>query len=231
MVGGGVRLRGVMLLAASSPLAPIAHAGAWSVPEGKQQWYATVSRETGDFGQAWRADDFTEVGVGDGWQVVTKFESQISIGDTYDDRSGFRVGVQKAFAIDDRTSFSLLASYLGGESLDGAECVGGGYEVRAAIGRSFALGDREGYVNVEAGHRARDDCERNVLEVAAGLEFAPSWNLGLKAWQDGGSDGSAKAELNLGYDLGFVGVGIGWRQEISGNFEEKGWIVSAQTRF
>ena len=70
-----------------------------------------------------------------------------------------------------------------------------------------------------------------MLEVAAGLEFAPSWNLGLKARQDGGSDGSAKAELNLGYDLGFVGVGVGWRQEISGNFEEKGWIVSAQTRF
>ena len=103
--------------------------------------------------------------------------------------------------------------------------------VRAAIGRSFSLGGREGYVNVEAGHRSRDACERNVFEVATGLEFAPSWNLGLKAWQDGGSDGSTKAELNLGYDLGFMGVGVGWRQEVSGNFEEKGWIVSAQTRF
>jgi len=199
------------------------------VPEGEQQWYATVSRETGDFGQAWRADDFTEVGGGDGWQVVTKLESQISIGDTYDDRSGFRVGVQKAFAIDDRTSFSLWASCMDGESLDGAECAGGDGEIDTAIGRSFALAGRDGYVTIEAGHRARDDCERNVFEVAAGLEFAPSWNLGLKAWQDGGSDGSANAELNIGYDLGFVGVG--WRQEISGNFEAKGWIVSAQTRF
>ncbi len=174
MVGASDRLRGVVLLATSGSLAPVANAGAWSVPAGEQQWHATVSRETGDFGQAWRADDFTEVGIGDGWQVVTKFESQITIGDTYDDRSGFRLGVQKAFAIDDRTSFSLLASYLGGESLDGAECAGGGYEVRAAIGRSFSLGGREGYLYVEAGHRSREGCERNVFEVATGLEFAPS---------------------------------------------------------
>lgn len=168
--------------------------------------------------------------MGDGWQVVTKLESQISIGDTYDDRSGFRLGVQKAFAIDDRTSFSLLASYLDGE-LDGVECAGGCYKVRAAIGTSFSLDGRDGFVNVEAGHRAREDCERNVFEVATGLEFASSWNLGRKAWQDGGSDRSTKAELNLGYEFGSVGVGIGWRKEISGNFEEKGWVVSASTRF
>ena len=202
------------MLATSRSLAPVAYAGAWSVPAGEQQWYATVSRETSDFGPAWRADDFADVGIGDGWQVVTKLESQISTGGTYNDRSGFRLGVQKAFAIDDRTSFSLLASCLGGESLDGAECAGSGYEVRAEIGTSFSVGGRNGFVNVEAGHRARDDCERNVFEVATGIEFAPSWNLGLKAWQDGGSAGSTKAELNLGYDLGFMAVGIGWGQEV-----------------
>lgn len=231
MGGGSVRLRGALVLAASSTLAPAAHAGAWSVADGEQKWFATISRETGDFGQAWRADDFTEIGIGDGWQVVTKLETQIRIGDTYDDRSGFRLGVQKAFAIDDRTSFSLLASYLGGESLDGVECAGEGYEVRAAIGTSFSVAGRNGFVNVEAGHRARDACERNVFEAAAGVEVAPSWNLGLKAWQDGGADGSTKAEINLTYAFDGLGVGVGWREEVSGNFAEKGWVVSASTRF
>jgi hypothetical protein len=53
--------------------------------------------------------------------------------------------------------------------------------VRAAIGTSFSLVGRNGFVNVEAGRLARDDCERNVFEVATGLEFARSWKLGLKA--------------------------------------------------
>jgi hypothetical protein len=231
MVGGCLRLRGALLLATSGSLAPVAHAGAWSVAEGEQQWFATVSRESGDFGPAWRADDFTEVGLGDGWEVTTKLETQIRIGDIYEDRSGLRVGLQKAIPIGERGSVSVQASVLGGESLDGVECEGGGYEVRAAIGTSFALGDREGFVNIEAGHRSRDACERAVFEVAAGLEFAPSWNFAIKAWQDGGATGSTKAELNLGYDFGFMGVGVGWREEISGNFAEKGWVVSAQTRF
>jgi hypothetical protein len=32
-----------------------------------QRWFATISREGGDFGQAWRPYDFTEPGLGDGW--------------------------------------------------------------------------------------------------------------------------------------------------------------------
>ncbi len=231
MVGGDFRLRGTWLLAASASLAPAAHAGAWSLKPGEQQWFATVSREAGDFGQAWRADDFTEAGLGDGWGVNVKLETQVRIGDTYDDRSGVRVGVQRAFAIGERGSISVQASLLGGESLDGVECEGGGFEARAAAGTSFSFLGRDGFVNVEAAQRFRGDCQRAVVEVATGLEFAPAWNLGLKAWQDGGSDGSTKAEINLGYDLGFIGVGVGWRQEVSGNFDEKGWIVSARTRF
>ena len=231
MVGGRIRLRGALLLAASASLAPAAHAGAWSLEPGEQQWFANVSREAGDFGQAWRADDFTEVGLGDGRGVNIKLETQIRIGDTYDYRSGVRVCVLLAFAISERGSISVQASLLGGESLDGGECEGGGVEPRAAAGTSFSLLGRTGFVNVEAAQRFRGDCPRAVVEIATGLEVAPSWNLCLKAWRDGGSNGSTKAELNLGYDFGFIGVGVGWRQVVSGNFEEKGRIVSAQPRF
>lgn len=231
MVGGGIRVRGALLLATSGSLAPIAHAGAWSLKEGEQQWFATVSRESGDFGQAWRADDVTEMGFGDGWGVNLKLETQIRIGDTYDDRSGTRIGVQKAFAVGERGSIAVQASLLTGESLDGPECEGGGFEARMAAGTSFQVMGREGFVNAEAAQRFRGDCQRTVVEVATGIAFAPSWNFGLKAWQDGGPGGSTKAELNLAYDFGFMGIGVGWRQEVSGNFEEKGWIVSASTRF
>lgn len=231
MGGGGLGLRGAVLLATSGAIAPVANAGAWSLKEGEQQWFATVSRETGDFGQAWRADDFTEVGVGDGWSLNVKVETQIRIDDTYDDRSGVRVGVQKAFAVGERGSIAIQASLLSGESLDGPECEGEGGEIRLAAGTSFQLFGREGFVNAETAQRFRGDCQRAVVEVATGITFAPSWSLGLKAWQDGGPNGSTKVEANLAYDLGFIGVGIGWRQEVSGNFDEKGWVLSASTRF
>ena len=210
----------------------MAHAGAWSLASGEQSWFATISRESGDFGQAWRADDFNETGLGGGWGFNVKVESEIRIGDTYDDRSGARFGVQKAFPIGERASFSLQASLLAGESLDGPECPGGGYEARAAIGTSFSRFGREGFVNVEAGHRVRHNCERNVLEFATGVEVAPGWNFGLKAWRDGqGVSESAKAEISTSYNFGEFAVGVGWREEISGNFNEKGWAVSASSRF
>lgn len=232
MVGGSAHLRGVLLFATSAFAAPPALASGWSIDAGEQKWFSSVSRESGDFGQAWRADDFTEFGLGDGWEVTAKVETEIRIGSTYDDRSGFRIGLQKAFPIGERASFSLQTSFLGGESLDGLECAGEGYEARAAIGTSFTFSGLEGFVNIEGGHRVRGDCERNVTEIASGLTFSPGWDLGLKAWQDGsGSSGSTKAEVSVSHDFWGVGVGVGWREEISGNFSEKGWVVSARARF
>jgi hypothetical protein len=233
MVGGRTALRRACLfIAGGAAAAPSADAGAWSLAQGAQQWFATVSRETGDFGEAWRADDFVEIGLGDGWGVNAKLEGQIRIGSTYDDRTGYRLGVQKAFALGERASFAMGVSLIGGESLDGAECVGTGYEARAALGTSFALWGREGYVNAEVGQRSRGDCERSVMEVATGLAFAENWLLSVKAWREGGGFmSSAKAELGLMYDWDGLGIGVGWREEVSGNFEEKGWVLSVKAAF
>lgn len=230
---GRAGTRTLLFLAGTTSLAQPAFAGAWAMPEGKQQWSATVSRESGDFGQAWRADDFVELGLGDGWAITTKIESEIRIGDTYDDRSGFRLGVQKAFALGDRASLAFHASYIGGEAMDGPECLGEGYEARAAIGTSFSFFGREGFVNGEIARRSRSSgCERSGAEIATGLQFAPDWNLSFKAWTDnGGGSRSTKVETGISHDFGMFSVGAGWREEISGQFEEKGWVVSARASF
>ena len=67
MVGGRTLLRGAILVATGGASAPVAEASAWAIAEGVTQTIATVSRETGDFGQSWRADDYAEYGLGDGW--------------------------------------------------------------------------------------------------------------------------------------------------------------------
>lgn len=97
-IGGRAAARSILAFVGTAQLAQPAHAGAWSLPQGLHQWFATVSRETGDYGQAWRADDYVELGLGDGWGLNAKVETEIRIDTTYDDRSQYRVGLQKAFA-------------------------------------------------------------------------------------------------------------------------------------
>ncbi len=233
-VGTRAAARSIIVFGGFSSLAALpAHAGAWSQPDGVKQWSASISREVGDFGEAWRSDEYVEWGFGDGWGLNAKIESEIRIDTTYDDRSGFRLGLQKAFPIGERASFAIQASMLGGEALDGPECLGEGYEARAAIGTSFSLFGREGFVNAEAGQRSRGDaCRRIVVEFASGIEFAPSMHLTLKAWSEEGDGArSAKFESGLAYDFGGLRLGVGWREEISGNFEEKGWLVTARSTF
>jgi hypothetical protein len=54
----------------------------------------------------------------------------------------------------------------------------------------------------------------------------------VKAWHEEG-DGSlsAKAEAGVLYDFGPVAIGVGWRQEISGEFDEKGAVLTGRLRF
>jgi len=226
-------LRWLVVVSGAAPLAQPACAGAWTQKPGDVQMTSSLSRETGDFGQAWRADDYAEAGFEGGWGFNLKIEGEIRIADIYDDRTAFRAGVQKSFALGERASFSVSGSYLGGEALDGPECQSDGYEARTALGTSYAIGSREAFVNVEAAWRARGgNCERGLIEAAAGVEFAPKWNLLVKTWREEGDGAlSSKVEASLIHDFGPLAVGLGWREEVSGAFDEKGWIVSARTMF
>lgn len=233
MGGGTASVRWIFVISGVAPLAEPAVAGAWTQKAGEQQWIATVSHATGDFGETWRGDDYMEAGFGGGWGVNLKVEGEVRLAETLDDRTAFRAGLQKSFALGERASFSIIGSYLGGEALDGPECTSNGYEARAAVGTSFAIWGREGFVNGEAAWRARgEDCERGVVEAAAGVEFAPGWNLQVKAWREEGDGAfSAKAEAGVLYDFGAVAVGVGWREEISGEFDEKGAVLTGRMRF
>jgi hypothetical protein len=233
MVGGSASLRWLVVISGVAPLAAPAFAGAWTQKAGESQTISSVSRETGDFGEAWRSDEYLETGFGGGWGFNLKVEGEIRIADTYDDRTAFRAGLQKSFALGERASFSVIASWLGGEALDGPECESDGYEARTALGSSYAIGSREAFVNLEAAWRARgEDCERGVIEAAAGIEFAPRWSVLVKAWHEEGDGAlSAKAEASLVHDFGPMAVGLGWREEISGAFEERGWLVTARAAY
>ena len=182
----------------------------------------------------WRTENLTESGIGGGWGLNLKLENEKRLAGPGDDRTGWRLGLQKSFALGDRTSAALIASYIGGDSFDSSFCQGDGVETRAALGTSFQLLGREAFVNAEAGYRTREDqdCERILGEFAFGMDLAPNLSATLKTWAEDGEEGrSAKVEASLLYDFGPLAVGLGWREEVSGAFEEKGWLVSAWRSF
>lgn len=139
--------------------------------EGVQQWFATVSRESGDFGQAWRAEGYTEYELGDGWGLNAKVETEFGIDTTYHDRSQYRIGLQKAFALSEPASFALQASLLGGEAMEGPERRGEGYETHAAIRTSFSMFGQEGYVTLRA-----PAVSAATAATAGSPRSRPGWN-------------------------------------------------------
>lgn len=230
--GGTASVRWLAVFTGVAPLAEPAFAGAWTQPISGSQTISSISREEHSAGETWRADNFGEYGLGGGWGFNMKFETEMRFTTDDDKRLGFHAGVQKSFPIGERASFSMIATYLGGESLDGPDCLGQGYETRAAIGTSFSMGEREGFVNAELGWRARGSCQREVFEVTAGIDIAPSIGLVAKVWNDDSTFAqSTKAETTLLYELADdFAIGFGWREELSGDFEEQGWVLSLTQR-
>lgn len=213
-------------------VAPSADAGAWVPERGDGQMILSLAREAGDFGVTWRADDYLEYGVGGGWALNLKLENQIRTRDGFDDRFGGRVGVQRSFMVGERMSVGVQAALLGGEALEGPVCAGTGVEARAMAGLSFPLGGRDAFVNVEAGVRERDGCSRTLAEVAAGVDLGGDWRALGKAWSENGDRAhSTKAEIGLLRDIGRISLGLGYRAEVSGDFNEDGVVAMFWTRF
>lgn len=210
-----------------------AHAGAWSQEQGKSQSITSLSRDTGEFGKKYRIDTYLDYGFGGGWAVNFKAETELASQSAYEERSGFRVGLQKSFALGQRAAIGLQASLLGGETVDGPICVGDGYETRGMLGSSYSLAGHEGFVNIEAGWRSRgESCERVLGEAAAGIDLTSRWRAIAKVWGEQGEDGakSAKVQASLYRDFGAFSLGLGYHEEVSNAFEERGALVVFWTR-
>jgi len=234
MSGGRRRAaaRLALLAAGAGAATPDALAGAWSHEAGDGQQIATFSKEGGEFGTGWRTDILIEGGLGGGRDLALKTQTLLRTDFVYDERSTYEAGVRRPFAVGPNSVVAVQGSVLGGESLSPFTCEGVGFEARGAYGISGRFGDRNVYANVESAYRQRgENCRRTLLEVAVGAEIAPKWRGVAKAWAETG-DGtpSAKVEGILLYDFETYSLGLGYRREVSGRFEEEGVLVSYWTK-
>jgi hypothetical protein len=225
------------MLAASGALACAeqAFAGAWVQEPGHRQQITDISRERGDFGETWFTSVFSQYGLGGHWGGTLKVDTQIREDQAYDDRTALSAGLQRAFSFGQRGGvMSLGGSLLAGEALEGPDCRGNGWELRAAYGLSGKVAGHNGYVNVEAAFNERGSaCQRNLVEGAAGIDVTPKVHVIVKAWSETGDKArSAKAEADLLYDINKkYSAGLGYRQEISGAFNESGFVASVWRKF
>ena len=237
VIWGSASARWLIAVSATAPLAAPACAGAWSQNPGQTLNIVTVSRAEVDSGETWRTEALYETGLGDGWGVNLKFDGERRYAGAEDTNSSWRAGVQKSFAVGDRGAVALIASYVGGDTYDGSYCQGDRGEIRGAAGTSFRIMDREAFVNVEAGWRSAgeeqaEDCDRVLGEVAFGMEVMEGWTAVVKTWaEDGGEGRSTKVEASLSFAIANFDIGLGWREEVSGAFEDRGWLVSVMQKF
>ncbi len=232
-----VRLARALALAVAPLAASVgagkASAGAWTPAPGKGLEITSISREVGDFGETWRSDIYSERGFAKGWALQLDVASQIHANDTVDDRTAVSGGVRRSFALGDRSAAAVQVNVLAGEALDGPECTSVGYEVRGALGTSHAIPTGSTFLNVEGGWRNRGDaCSRSVAEVAMGADVGFGFRALGKAWREEGDGArSVKVEGGLYFDYRGYSLGAGYREEVSGDFDEKGWVVSLWRRF
>lgn len=234
MVGGRRRAaaRLALLAAGAGAASQEALAGAWSHAAGDGQQIATFSKEAGEFGTGWRTDILVEGGLGGGWDLALKTQTLLRTDFTYDERSTYEAGVRRSFPLGPNSVVAVQGAVIGGESLGVDACEGVGFEARGAYGISGRVGDRNVYANLEGAYRLRgDQCRRSLMEVAVGAEIAPKWRAVGKAWAETG-DGtpSAKVEGLVLYDFETYSLGLGYRREVSGRFEEEGILLSYWTK-
>jgi hypothetical protein len=221
-----------MLASGSAFVGTDAFAGAWVHEPGKGQTINNVARETGEFGETWRSDMLSEFGIYKGWGGRLKIEDQIRLDEDVDDRFSAEIGLQRSFAWGPRGALSVSASVLMAEALEGPQCEGTGYETRIGAGQSFAFGERTAFVNVETAWRERGGCGRFVTEAAVGMDLGWSFRaIGKVYGEQGDGARSLKAEAMLLYDMDGYSAGFGYRRELSGAFEEEGWVATIWSRF
>lgn len=213
--------------------APVAHAGAWTQPDGETLEISSVSRERGGFGETWRTDLYLEHGLSPRWSGHLKVEGQIRIEDDVDDRTAVEFGVRRRLWSADNAAVSVQMTALLAEELDGEECAGAGGEARLAAGYSRGLGAGSLFLNAETAWRRRSaGCDRALAEITAGYAPVKRVSLQLKAWvEDGPFEATGKAEALAFWSFDDLSVGAGYRRSVLGPLDEEGVVVTLWRRY
>ncbi|MEM6535529.1 MAG: hypothetical protein AAF613_07810 [Pseudomonadota bacterium] len=215
-------------------LGPTANASPWVQNEGSLYSRLAVSSEEVNGLAATRTDIYGEYGLTDHWTITIKGEAV-----RFDDGSDFnneslRITARRALFTVSGFVGALEGGYIEGGSLSNQNsCETVGLETRANLGWS---GQAQGFTTfafAEIAGRFHEDCERDRAEFGLGQEVSNNIWVISQAWFERGSDKAAsdKVQTELLWRAGDIDLSVGYREEISGRFEEQSVFLAAVRRF
>ncbi len=191
---------------------------------------------------------FVEYGVTD--RLTLQFKGDWQTGEDafvdYEGRGPLEIGVTWQAWRDERTAVSVYAGYAdGGEGRNAGYASPGvgdsDWEVRAAVGRSFAgsaqLKTSSAFVDLQAARRMRQGLpDESRIDATAGARFGNDWMLLAQAFGGEADDGGPQwlsVEASVVRDFGDWSFQAGWRQAVDGREtpESGGPVVAFWRRF
>jgi len=224
-------------LGASPAAVGTASAGPWS--QGKGHVYAEVAvlGQRIDGAGAVRGELYGEYGLTDKLTLTGQLEGvrfpQLSGQDQY----AYRATARRQIWQKGRFTAAFEGGVVGGEAIGGTiggcDTVGG--EARLSIGATGRTkrNEREWFAFADAIIREHGNCRRQRLEAGFGQQVLPKWWSVNKVYVETGSDNarSIKLDSKISRTFGRNELGVGYRQEVSGQFRERGILVSLVRRF
>ena len=227
---------GILLVFVTGLLPEMAQAGPWTHEKGGGYASSALLLQRIDGEDAVRAELFGEYGLTSNWTVSLQAE-----GVTFPDLAGFdqyayRATLRRQFWRKGVWRAAFEGGVVGGEAIGGT--IGGCDTVGGEARLSFGGGgrtkrNRNWFAFIDGVYREHGNCRRQRIEAGYGLEVFPKWFTTNKVFLEDGDDDarSAKFETTLARRFGRTDLGIGYRQEFGGRFQEAGLILSLEHRF
>lgn len=212
-----------------------ASAGPWTRAKGHGYSRVALAAEDHAGLAATRADVYLEYGLATGWTVSAKLNDVRfeAAADSYDDRS-WRIGLRRSVL----NWAGVVGTIEGGlvkeaSTLVGQACNRPGAEVRAALGWSGRIAERDGYMFAEVAGQSQAACRGQRAELGVGQNIAEDFWLVNQVWIARGSHGqwSDKVQTELMWRRPWGDLAIGYQREISGRFEEASILLSLARTF
>ncbi len=228
-------MRWVLMTIAGLLSAKAAQAGPWVRKAGDVYARAAVAAESVDGLSAYRYDGYGEVGLTGQWTLTAKAE-QVRFADAADfNAEGFRVTLRRPLY---RRKALIVSAEMGavhGAAIGGVTgCDRLGGEARLTAGYSGSIASSDWYVFADVATRLHaEGCWRERAEFGAGQEIASNIFVVTQYWFERGSERSRsdKIETALLWRVGDIDLSVAWREELSGRFNETGFVFAIARRF
>lgn len=214
-----------------------ASAGPWSQGQGHVYAEVAVLGQRIDGAGAVRGELYAEYGVTDRWTIIGQAEGvqfpQLSGQDQY----AYRATARRQIWQKGRFTAAFEGGVVGGAAIGGTigGCDSAGGEARLSVGVTGRTKrkEREWFAFADVIAREHGNCRRQRLEAGFGQEIFPKWWSVSKVYLETGSGDarSIKLDSKISRTFGRNELGLGYRQEVSGRFQEIGLLVSLVRRF